>query len=238
MNEQQFCDAITELGISSDSTMIQQLEKFYQLLFEWNQKMNLTRIVEKKEVYLKHFYDSLTLSKIVDLNNITTLCDVGSGAGFPGIVLKIFYPHLKITLLDSLNKRVLYLNEIIRVLQLKDIVAIHTRAEDFSKNHIEVFDCVTARAVAHLRILTEMCIPMIRLNGYFLVMKGTCQEELEESKETISVLGAKINRIENFFLPFENSSRTLIQIEKLHPTDRRYPRSIDKIKKIPLKKNR
>ena len=151
MTEQKFIEEIKKLGITPTKNNLQKLEKFYQLLIEWNKKINLTRITNKEEVYLKHFYDSLTIVKEVDLTKVNTLCDVGTGAGFPGIVLKIFYPNLKITLIDSLLKRVKYLNEIIKELDLKDIVAIHTRGEDYH----ETFDIVTARAVANIEKLLK-----------------------------------------------------------------------------------
>ena len=176
--------------------------------------MNLTRITEKEDVYLKHFYDSLTLSKVIDLKQDLTLCDVGSGAGFPGIVLKICFPNLKITLLDSLQKRVNYLNEIIKELDLKNIEAIHTRAEDYAKQNREKFDIVTARAVANLKILSELCIPMVKVNGLFIAMKANIEEEIENSMEILKKLDSKIEKIETFYLPIENSIRNIIMIQK------------------------
>ena len=187
--------------------------------------MNLTRITEKEDVYLKHFYDSLTLVKVIDLTKNLTLCDVGSGAGFPGIVLKIVFPNLKITLIDSLQKRVNYLNEIIKELNLKEIEAIHTRAEDYAKNHREEYDIVTARAVANLKSLSEICIPMVKENEYFISMKGNVEEELIEANPMIETLGSKIEQIEEFFLPIENSSRALIKIKKIKKTSIKYPRN-------------
>lgn len=225
MNQKLFIEKTNELGIQLNNEQINQLEQFYTLLIEWNKKMNLTRIIEKEEVYLKHFYDSLTIVKEINLSKELSLCDVGSGAGFPGIVLKIAFPNLKITLIDSLLKRVNYLNEIIRELGLTEIEAIHVRAEEYAKKHREEFDIVTARAVANLKLLAELCIPMVKEEGYFIAMKGNAKDEIIESREMITKLGGKINHIEEFLLPIENSMRTLIKIEKQEKTDSKYPRN-------------
>ena len=230
MNLDLFIEETKKLGIELTSQQLEKLNQFYELLILWNQKINLTRIIEKEDVYLKHFYDSLTLSKVIDLNQDLTICDVGSGAGFPGIVLKICFPNLKITLLDSLQKRVNYLNEIIKELDLKNIEAIHTRAEDYAKQNREKFDIVTARAVANLKILSELCIPMVKVNGLFIAMKANIEEEIENSTEILNKLDSKIEKIETFYLPIENSIRNIILIEKLKPTNTLYPRRIEKIK--------
>lgn len=230
MNLDLFIEETKKLGIELTSQQLEKLNQFYELLISWNQKMNLTRIIEKEDVYLKHFYDSLTLSKVIDLNQNLTLCDVGSGAGFPGIVLKICFPNLKITLLDSLQKRVNYLNEIIKELDLKNIEAIHTRAEDYAKQNREKFDIVTARAVANLKILSELCIPMVKVNGLFIAMKANIEEEIENSTEILKKLDSKIEKIETFYLPIENSIRNIIMIQKQKTTNNLYPRRIEKMK--------
>ncbi len=230
MNLDLFIEETKKLGIELTSQQLEKLNQFYELLISWNQKMNLTRIIEKEDVYLKHFYDSLTLSKVIDLKQDLTLCDVGSGAGFPGIVLKICFPNLKITLLDSLQKRVNYLNEIIKELDLKNIEAIHTRAEDYAKQNREKFDIVTARAVANLKILSELCIPMVKVNGLFIAMKANVEEEIENSTEILKKLDSKIEKIEIFYLPIENSIRNIIMIQKQKPTNNLYPRRIEKMK--------
>ena len=230
MNLDLFIEETKKLGIELTSQQLEKLNQFYELLISWNQKMNLTRITEKEDVYLKHFYDSLTLSKVIDLNQDLTLCDVGSGAGFPGIVLKICFPNLKITLLDSLQKRVNYLNEIIKELDLKNIEAIHTRAEDYAKQNREKFDIVTARAVANLKILSELCIPMVKVNGLFIAMKANIEEEIENSTEILKKLDSKIEKIETFYLPIENSIRNIVMIQKQKPTNNLYPRRIEKMK--------
>ena len=231
MKIEEFIIEVEKLGIDLTEEQLKKLEHFYELLISWNEKMNLTRITEKEEVYLKHFYDSLTLTKVVDLKDVETLCDVGSGAGFPGIVLKIVFPNLKITLIDSLQKRVNYLNEISKELELKDIVAIHTRCEDYAKINREKFDIVTARAVANLKVLSELCIPMVKVNGYFIAMKANAEDEIKESKNILNELNSKIEEVNEFNLPKEESKRTLIKIKKIKETNIKYPRTIDKIRK-------
>ena len=161
MTKDEFKIALKELEIELTEEQLELLNQFYHLLINWNEKINLTRITEEKDVYLKHFYDSLTIVKVVELNKKETLCDVGTGAGFPGIVLKIAFPHLKITLLDSLNKRVIYLNEIIKELNLENIKAIHTRGEDYN----ETFDVVTARAVANIEKLVTYTMHLVKKEG-------------------------------------------------------------------------
>ena len=209
MNKEEFYIAIKELGINLTDKQKVQLEKFYQLLIEWNEKINLTRITEEKDVYLKHFYDSLTIAKVIDLSTKNTLCDVGTGAGFPGIVLKIVYPNLKIALVDSLLKRVNYLNTIIKELELNDIKAIHTRGEELK----ETFDVVTARAVANIEKLVTFTMHLVNKNGQFIAMKGNIDEELTEAVEKRINKKYNIIKINKFFLPIENSNRSLIVIE-------------------------
>lgn len=224
MNIEVFKEEVEKLGISLTDDQLNQLALFYQLLLSWNEKMNLTRITNQEEVYLKHFYDSLTLYKEIKLETVDTLCDVGSGAGFPGIVLKIAFPNLDITLIDSLQKRVNYLNEIIKELKLSNIRAIHTRCEDYARVNREKYEVVTARAVANLKVLSELCLPLVKENGYFIAMKGKATEELDEAKAMIGTLGGKIEHINEFNLPLEESNRTLIKIKKEKKTDKIYPR--------------
>lgn len=234
MNKEEFILEVQKLGIIVDEVKLSKLEKFYNLLIEWNNKINLTTIVEKEDVYLKHFYDSLTLFKEVNLNSSLSLCDVGSGAGFPGIVLKIFFPNLKITLVDSLNKRVIYLNEVIKQLGLIDIVAVHFRMEDFSSLHEEEFDIITARAVSNLSVLSEISVRALKIGGKLVFMKANCDEELGIINNIYNRLGLRLVSVNKFVLPFEESNRTLISIEKINKTDKKYPRTIDKIKRNPL----
>ena len=176
MNKEIFIQELNKLNIKITEEQLNKLELFYDLLIKWNDLINLTRITKKEDVYLKHFYDSLTLTKVVNLNNINTLCDVGTGAGFPGIVLKILYPNLKITLIDSLQKRVNYLNEIIKELKLDNIKAIHIRGEDYH----EKFDLVTSRAVANIEKLVNYTMHLIEKKGLFIAKIGraSCRERV------------------------------------------------------------
>lgn len=234
MKIDEFEKEILKLGIEFDKNKINQLEKYYNLLIDWNNKINLTSITDKKEVFLKHFYDSLTIAKVIDLDNEYTVLDVGTGAGFPGIVLKIFFPKLKIVLLDSLNKRVKFLNLVICELKLENIVAIHDRAEIYAHQHLDEFDIIVSRAVAKLNVLLEFCMPMLKVNGYFISQKGKIDEELMLSKKALKELNSKIEKIENFNLPIEGSNRNILKIRKISEINRKYPRKFDKIKKNPL----
>ena len=230
----EFISELQKLGINITDEQLEQLEKYYNILIEQNKIMNLTRIVEKEEVYLKHFYDSLTLSKIINLNKNKKLCDIGSGAGFPGIVLKIVFPDLYIVLIDSLNKRIIFLNKVIAELGLKNIEAIHCRAEEYAKQNIEQYDIVTARAVAKTNILLELAIPMTKINGLFIAMKANIDEEINNIKNTCTKLNCNLEKIETFKLPKENSLRNLISFRKINSTNVKYPRKFEQIKKNPL----
>lgn len=235
MKKDEFLKELEKINITLTENQILKLEKFYELLVIWNEKINLTTILKEEDVYLKHFYDSLTLIKVIDLNKELTLLDVGTGAGFPGIVLKIVFPNLKIKLLDSMNKRISYLNEIIKELDLKDIDTVCSRAEDYALKNREKYDIVVCRAVAHLEILVEITLPLVKVNGYFIAMKSNANEEIALARKKIIVLDSKIIEILSFKLPFENSIRTLIKIQKFKKTDLKYPRKYDKIKKENLK---
>ncbi len=234
MNKELFISEVEKLGIEVTSEKMEKLDLFYKLLIDWNDKINLTTIVEEESVYLKHFYDSLTLFRDIDLNKEIKICDVGSGAGFPGIVLKIFFPSIDITLIDSLNKRIIYLNDVIDKLSLSNINAIHSRMEDFSKIHEEEFDYITARAVSQLPILCEISVKALKINGSLVFMKANCEEELVNIDKKLDKLGLKLSSIDKFVLPIENSNRTIIKIDKYSKTNKIYPRTIDKIKKNPL----
>lgn len=234
MNKEEFIKEALKLGIIINKEQINKLDEFYKLLIEWNQVMNLTTITDYEDVYLKHFYDSLTLYKEFDLSKNINLCDVGSGAGFPGIVLKICFPNLKIILIDSLQKRVKYLNEIIKKLDLKDIKAIHSRMEDFSRIHEEEFDVITARAVANMNILMEISIRSLKIGGALILMKANCEEEINNSRTALEKLSCEIVNVNSFELPKEKGKRTLINIRKITKTNSIYPRNIDKMKKAPL----
>lgn len=232
MNKQEFLEELKKLGINLTNDQIDKLARFYQLLVTWNEKINLTTIIKEEEVYLKHFYDSLTLIKVVDLRQHLTVLDVGTGAGFPGIVLKIVFPNLKITLLDSLTKRINYLNEIIKELDLHDIETVCSRCEEYTKINREKYDLVVARAVSHLKILSEMIIPTVKVNGYFIAMKANLNDELEKTIPMLKKLNSELKEIKEFSLPIENSKRTLVVIEKNAKTALLYPRKYSEIKKM------
>lgn len=234
MNKDELIEELKKININLDEKKQNMLDEYYELLLEWNEKINLTSITKKDDVYLKHFYDSLTLIKAVNLNDNLSLCDIGTGAGFPGLVLKICFPNLKITLVDSLSKRVDFLKKVIEKLNLKDIDAVHARAEDFSKDNRESFDIVTSRAVAKLNILSELCIPLVKVNGYFIPMKANIDEEINISKNSLNILNSKIEDIISFKLPKEESIRNIIKIKKERITDKKYPRIFSKISKNPL----
>ena len=210
MNKEEFEKELLKLEIDLTEKQKSQLEEFYNILIEENKKINLTRILEKEDVYLKHFYDSLTIVKVVDFSKINTLCDVGSGAGFPGIVLKIVFPNLKVVLIDSLQKRVNYLNRTIKSLGLENIKAIHTRSEDYK----ETFDLVVARAVARLDKLINWCSHLIGKNQLFFAMKANVDDELVGIDKTLTKNNCLVENIEKFNLPKENSNRALVVIRK------------------------
>ena len=210
MNKEEFIKECRKIGIELTVSQLNQLNKFYHLMLEWNEKINLTRITEEKDVYLKHFYDSLTIQKVVNLNQVHTLCDVGTGAGFPGVVLKIVFPHLKVTLIDSLQKRINYLNEIIKELQLKDIEAIHSRGEEYKGQ----FDIVTSRAVANIEKLVTYTMHLVSKEGFFIALKGNIEEELTDSVEKKISQKYQITKVEKFLLPKENSQRSIIIMKR------------------------
>ena len=209
MNKDQFIKECKRINIEITEEQIEKLNMFYNLMIEWNEKINLTRIIEEKEVYLKHFYDSLTLNKVVNLKEVNTLCDVGTGAGFPGIVLKIVFPNLKITLIDSLQKRVKYLNEIIKKLELNNIEAIHSRGENYKGK----YDVVTSRAVANIEKLVDYTMHLVSKEGIFVAMKAKIENEL--TKDVRNKIEKKyiIIKEEKFILPIEQSERTLLVIK-------------------------
>ena len=218
---------------------VEQMDKFYKymnLLIEWNEKMNLTAIIEPSEIILKHFIDSITILK--DIKDDSTVVDVGTGAGFPGIPLSIMNPTLKITLVDSLNKRLIFLQEVIKELNLKNVELIHARAEEFGRNkkYREKFDVATSRAVANLATLSEYLLPLVKINGQAISMKaGNASQEIEEAQKAIKTLGGHINRIDEFYLPQTDIARTIIIIDKIKETPNQYPRKAGTPSKEPIK---
>ena len=228
---------LNELGITLNDKQKQQFVSFYELLVEWNKVMNLTGITEYEEVNEKHFVDSLSIVKAIDINKVETVIDVGTGAGFPGIPLKIAFPHLKVVLLDSLNKRIKFLNTVIEELGLTDIKTIHGRAEDFAKqvDYRENFDLCVSRAVANLATLSEYCIPYVKKEGLFAPYKsGEIEKELEQSKKAIHVLGGKVHNVVKFQLPGTEIGRSFIVIKKAQNTSKKYPRKAGLPSKEPI----
>lgn len=239
MNIEQFIDYLKLNGIELSATQLQQFERYYQLLIEWNEKINLTAITEKEEVYLKHFYDSVMLLWAMPLAEYNIrLVDVGAGAGFPSIPLKIIKPDLKVTIVDSLNKRINFLDLLVKELGLDNVSLVHGRAEDVGQNpeYRAKFDLATARAVASLNVLSEFCLPLVKKGGYFIALKSAKTElEIEEAQRAISELGAKLEMVETAMLPIEDSERTFIKIKKTLDTPKKYPRKAGKPSKQPIK---
>lgn len=232
MNREEFKIAVqNDLGITLNPETLNQLDIYASFLIEYNTHTNLTAIKEIKDIYLKHFYDSLTIVKCINLKSISTLCDIGTGAGFPGMVLKIVFPHLNVTLIDSNNKKITFLNELIKKLNLSNISAKNARSEEYALNNLDSIDLVTARAVTTLPALVELCLPLVKIGGYFIPLKGNAQDEISISKNILDTLNGEIESIQEFYLPIENSTRTIIKIKKTKNTPKGYPRSYDKIKK-------
>ena len=234
MSINEFIDELKKINIVIDDKKLEQLEEYYNLVIEKNKVMNLTGITNKNEFYLKHFYDSLTISKIIDLNEITNLCDIGSGAGFPGVVLKIAYPQLDVTLVDSLEKRTKFLNYLIKELNLENIKVETARIEDYSKKHKEEFDIITSRAVASLPIILELASQLVKIKGYFIILKAKVEGELLQSENALKTLNFKLEKMYQFKLPVEESTRTILKIRKTSKVSELYPRDFAKIKHRPL----
>lgn len=233
-----FDEMMKELNIEVTDQMKQQFDKYYELLVEWNKVMNLTGITEYDEVNSKHFIDSISIVKAMDVNSVESVIDIGTGAGFPGIPLKIVFPHIKVTLLDSLNKRIKFLNTVIDELGLEDICTIHGRAEDFAKKveYREKYDLCVSRAVANLSTLSEYCLPYVKVNGYFMPYKsGDIDEELNDSKTAVKILGGKIEDTVKFQLPGTDIGRSFVKIRKVKNTGKKFPRKAGLPSKEPLK---
>ena len=230
MNRTKFIEEIKKLGIEITDEQLNQLDLYFHLLVETNKKFNLTAITEEQDVYLKHFYDSLTIVKAIKLDN-QSLCDVGTGAGFPGLVLKIVFPNLNVTLIDATNKKCLFLQEVITQLNLKKIQVINARIEEYSKVNREKFDIVTCRAVAPLKHLLEYSIPLVKVNGLFIPLKGNLNNELENIDNYIKKLNITQEQDIVFNLPVENSHRHILVFRKNNITNSLYPRRYSDIKK-------
>lgn len=232
-----FENMLCEFGISYTDEMLSQFQKYYDVLIEWNKVMNLTGITEYEEVILKHFIDSLSIVNVMDMNDISNMIDIGTGAGFPGIPIKIIFPHIKVTLLDSLNKRIKFLNAVIEELSIVNINAVHGRAEEFAKQkeYREKYELCVSRAVANLASLSEYCLPFVDIGGNFVSYKsGDIEEELNNSRKAVKILGGKVKNVSKFQLLATDITRSLVVISKIKKTDFKYPRRAGIPTKEPL----
>ena len=236
MNIEEFINETKKLGIDVTGEQLEKLEIYCNFLLEYNTHTNLTAIKNREEVYLKHFYDSLTLVKSIDLTSIENLLDIGTGAGFPGMVLKIFFPNLQIYLVDSNNKKTKFLIELKNKLNVDKVEVINDRIENITSRFINSIDVVTARAVTNLPVLVELALPLVKVNKYFIAMKGNAQEELENSEYAITYLGGKIEDVKEFDLPHDAGKRMLITIQKTQKSELNKLRPYEKIVKKPLQK--
>ncbi|MDN3451122.1 16S rRNA (guanine(527)-N(7))-methyltransferase RsmG [Planococcus sp. APC 3906] len=236
MNEQQFKDALSEKGIQLTDGQLAQFQTYFKELVEWNEKMNLTAITDQPSVYLKHFYDSITAAFYLDFTKSMKLCDVGAGAGFPSIPLKICFPHIEVTIVDSLNKRIQFLTHLSDKLNLSGVRFVHARAEDFGQSeHREKYDLVTARAVARLSVLAELCVPLVKNGGLFAAMKAaSAPDELADAKNALEKLGVKNENVYSFKLPVEESERYIQVFRKFKATPKKYPRKPGMPNKSPI----
>ncbi|MBM7572524.1 16S rRNA (guanine(527)-N(7))-methyltransferase RsmG [Aquibacillus albus] len=237
MNVTTFLAELEKKEIQLSDRQVEQFENYFDTLVEWNEKMNLTAITNKEEVYIKHFFDSLTAAFYFDFTKDIKLCDVGAGAGFPSIPLKICFPNLKITIVDSLKKRITFLNHLASELDLTDVAFYHDRAELFGQkeSYRNNFDVVMARAVARLSVLSELCLPLCQTNGTFIAMKGpNLDEELRASKSAMELLGGELEKVYTFDLPEDNGERNIAIINKKRNTPKKYPRKPGVPNKNPL----
>lgn len=233
MNKEEFILELSKNNIILSNYQLDQLDKYYNLLVVENKKYNLTSITNEDQVYLKHFFDSLTLAKIIKLDN-QKICDIGTGAGFPGIVLKIAYPNLQLTLVDATLKKCNFLQMVVDELKLDEVNIVNQRIEDFSSETREEYDIVTCRAVSNLKVLLEIAIPLVKINGYFIPMKGNISQEIFNIDNYYLKLNIELEKKEEFLLPKENSQRTLLKFKKINKTSNLYPRKYNEILKKEL----
>lgn len=230
-------DGAKQLGITLSETQVEQFMRYKELLQEWNQKMNLTAITEDREVMTKHFLDCMTINKALNMSSQKTVIDIGTGAGFPGLVIKIAFPHLKVTLVDALKKRLTFLETVISELGLTDIECVHSRAEDLGKNkkYREGFDICASRAVANLAVLSEYTLPFVKVDGYLIALKGQkLDEELEQGQKAIQILGGQLEEVVHTGVPFTDLDHKIAKIKKVKPTATKYPRKAGEPTKAPL----
>lgn len=230
-----FKEEVSKYNINLNDSMLNKLEGYFSFLVDYNTHTNLTAITEKQEVYIKHFLDSMLLLSSYDVKN-KTLCDVGAGAGFPSVPCAIVEDSLSVDIVDSLNKRINFLNELISKIELNNVKAHHSRAEEWALTKRESYDIVSARAVARLDMLAELCMPLVKVGGVFIAMKSKdYEEELKEAKKAIETLGGKVLEIKHFDLPYSYGERNIIIIKKVKECPKKYPRAFAKIKQNPIK---
>ena len=230
-----FKEHLQNLNIELNEKIENQFKTYYEFLVYYNEMVNLTAITDFEGVYMKHFYDSLTLSKSYNFNEPIKCCDVGAGAGFPSVPNAICFENLDVTIIDALNKRIKFLNELASKLELSNVKAIHQRAEEHAKDYKEYYDICTARAVARLNVLSELCLPLVKVGGYFLAMKSQeTDDELKEARIAIKTLGGEVERVDTFELPDNLGQRTILVIKKVKETPKKYPRPFTQIKNKPL----
>lgn len=238
MNERKLLiDGAKELGIQLTETQVEQFIKYKALLQEWNQKMNLTAITEDTEVITKHFLDCMTINNAIDMSREYSMIDIGTGAGFPGLVIKIAFPHIKVILVDALKKRLTFLQEVITKLGLQEVECIHSRAEDLGKNKMyrEAFDICASRAVANLAVLGEYTLPFVKINGYLIALKGqNLDEELENGVKALEVLGGELEQVIEAKVPFTELNHRIAKVKKVRHTSSKYPRKAGEPVKNPL----
>lgn len=233
MKINEFIEKVKELGLEITNEKLKQLEIYANFLREYNEHTNLTAITDIEDIYMKHFYDSLTLTKVIDLNTCKDLLDFGTGAGFPGMVIKIFFPNLKVTLLDSNNKKIKFLTELKDKIHVDNLELINTRVELLRNERLNYYDIVTARAVTNMPVLTELAMPLVKKDKYFIAMKGSNTEEIKTSKNAISKMHGEIEEINTFLLSEESGMRNIIKIKKIKETTLNELRSYEKIIKKP-----
>ncbi len=235
MNEQEFLEETKKLNLSLNEDQLFKLKEYAKFLIEYNKKVNITAIKTIEETYLKHFYDSLTITREYTFQNQQIL-DIGTGGGFPGLVLAICFPNLTVHLLDSNHKKIDFLNQLIQKLKITNAKTIYERSEIYATKKKEMYDVITSRAVADLRVLMEISFPLLKTKGIFLAMKSICEEEIKDARDTIEILHGKLIQAQNFELPKNAGTRCIIKIQKEKETEKTYPRSYATIMKKPLKK--
>ena len=238
MNREEFIEETKKLGINITEEIMNKFDTYINFLIEYNEHTNLTAIKDYESILLKHFFDSLMLEHYFDFKNTKRILDIGTGAGFPGMILAIMHPEIEVTLLDSNNKKLKFLELLAEKINVKNIKTVHERAEDYVNRERQKFDVVTSRAVSDLEILSELSIPFLKIGGYFIPLKGKIDDELNRSKEIIKNLGGNIKNIFNYELIKENSTRNIILIEKVSDTPNKYPRNYSQIKRIVEKKTK